>query len=277
MRKLISAHFSRLWKEKVFWINAGLIFIFSAFMMWNGCRQVSAMKFSGSAADLDCYYFNFVPVLGLFLAEFISLFLGKEYSDGTIRNKIVAGHTRASIYFSNFVVCFVAGFIFMLMWMLGGLIGIPFLGTWKMGIKGVFLYFLIASFFLEAFTGIFVLLSMLLTNRATAAVFEIMLFLALLIATSMIYNCLCEPESVSSMIMTVNGMKMSDPSPNPYYISGMMRKVYEWILDFLPTGQGILMANVEIVHPFREIICSIFITLCTTAVGVFAFCKKDLK
>lgn len=277
MRKLISAHFSRLWKEKVFWINAGLIFIFSAIMMWNGCRQVSAMKFSGSSADMDRYYFNFVPVLGLFLAEFISLFLGKEYSDGTIRNKIVAGHTRASIYFSNFVVCFAAGFIFMLMWMLGGLIGIPFLGTWKMGIKGFFLYFLIASFFLEAFTGIFVLLSMMLTNRATAAVFEIMLFLALLIVASMIYNSLCEPESISGVIMTANGMEMSDPSPNPVYISGMMRTVYEWILDFLPTGQGILMANVEIVHPFREIVCSILITLCTTAVGVFAFYKKNLK
>ena len=39
----------------------------------------------------------------LILAAGISLIVGAEYSDGTIRNKLIIGKTKAQIYFANLI------------------------------------------------------------------------------------------------------------------------------------------------------------------------------
>ncbi len=279
MSKLLSANFSRLWKDKVFWINGAFILAISVISMFNNIRVENALTIEAPehSAALDSYYFNLAPMVGLFIAIFVSLFLGTEYSDGTIRNKIVVGCTRRNIYLANFAVCFAAGLIFSGLWLLGGLVGIPYFGTWIIGAKGFLIFALIAICFTGALTGIFVLISTLSTNKAVTAVVEIVLFLILLIAASYAYSILCEPETISGVIITSNGMEMGEPSANPNYVSGAIRKFYEWIVDFLPTGQGILMANVEISHPVREVVYSVFIAIGTTALGISAFNKKDLK
>ena len=51
----------------------------------------------------------FVLMSGVVLSAFCSLFVGAEYSDGTIRNKIAVGHSRAAVYLANLVTCSAAG------------------------------------------------------------------------------------------------------------------------------------------------------------------------
>ena len=51
--------------------------------------------------DMDKMMLNYINIIGLFMAMFTSLFIGTEYDYGTIRNKIIVGHSRTSIYFSN--------------------------------------------------------------------------------------------------------------------------------------------------------------------------------
>ena len=46
--------------------------------------------------------------MGLVAAILTSMFIGSEYSDGTIRNKLVVGHSRMRIYLANLIVCSVA-------------------------------------------------------------------------------------------------------------------------------------------------------------------------
>ncbi len=277
MNKLLSANFLRLFKEKVFWLSVITMFIVAVFMMFSGCRQASLMKHLGHEITLDHYYFNLAPAIGLFYAIMIALFLGTDYSDGTIRNKLVVGHTRTHIYLANLVICFVATLFIMVAWLIGGLVGIPFLGSWHMGINGYVLFVLIITFQNMAFTAIFTLISTLSTNKAITIVIAVLLCLVLIIAASMTYNRLNEPEFSNNIIYTSNGMQFGDPTPNPNYISGSIRIFFEMIIDFLPTGQEILMANIEIAHPFRQIIFSTLITFCTVIGGVFAFRRKDLN
>jgi hypothetical protein len=146
-----------------------------------------------------------------------------------------------------------------------------------MGVQGLALYVIVAIFFTLAFTGIFTLLSTLSTNKAITAVIAILLFLGLIMAASMTYNRLQEPEFNNNVILTMDGLQSGESTPNPNYISGSLRTIYKLILDFLPTGQGILMSNLEIVHPIRQMISSVLITLGTTLGGVLAFRKKDIK
>ncbi len=277
MRNLLSSGFHRLWKDKIFWIGMLAILVISVWTMMNGSRQSTAMMAEGYTRKLDDYYFNLAPLLGLFSAIFTSLFIGTEHSEGTMRNKIVVGRTRAEVYLSYYIVCFTAGVCFVAAWLIGGLVGIPTFGVWKIGFGGVLLYTLISVFFTAALTGILTLLCMLSSNKAITTVVSILLALGLLVAASILYNSLGEPELNSGYILSGTSVQMAEPTPNPNYVSGMTRTIYQFSIDCLPSGQAILMANLEIGRPILSLISSAVISFVTTIAGIFAFRRKNLK
>lgn len=275
MRKLLSANFSRLWKSKVFWLCMGCMLAYCLVYMWNGCRQAQIVP--EYHHSIDDYYFNFAFSIGAFCALFCSMFLGSEYSDGTIRNKIIVGHTRRDIYLANFITAFVASLLIMLVWLVGALAAIPVLGTWEMGVSGLFLYLLIAMMFVGAFVSIFMFIGMLSENKAITVAICIFLFLGLLIFASMIYNDLSQPQMTENIEMTVDGIKMGEPMPNPQYVSGTKRLVYQYILDILPTGQGLQMWQLGIGSPVRLLVSSVCIMVFMTLGGIWIFKRKNIK
>lgn len=277
MRNLLSAGFHRLWRNKVFWAGMAAMLAFSVLIALTGANDAAAMRAAGVVRTLDDYYFQLAPVIGIFCAVFTGLFIGTEYSEGTMRNKIIAGRTRAEVYLSNFIVCLAAGECYIAAWLIGGLAGIPLIGAWAIGVQGLLLYILIALLFTAALAGIFTLLCMLCSNKAIAVVIAMLLALGLLIAASIVYGILSEPEYLSGLMMTVDGMQLAEPTPNPDYVSGMRREIYQFIMHCLPTGQGILMANYEIIHPLLSILASAAITLAATLAGLFAFRRKNLR
>lgn len=276
MRKLLSANFSRLWKDKFFWGCIVIMLIYSVLYMLNGCRQAT-LDLAEYNYSMDEYYFHFAISIGIFCALFSSMFFGTEYSDGTIRNKVVVGHTKTNIYIANLITTIIATLLMMSIWLIGALIAIPALGVWQMGITGLLVYLMIAVMLVVAFSAICTVVYMLSTNKALTVVISMLLILGLLIFSSMLYNGLSQPETISGVLITANGMEMSEPSPNPNYVSGVMRKIYGFILDFLPTGQGLQMWQLEIDHPVRMLVSSCLITLATTCSGIFVFKRKNLK
>lgn len=277
MNKLLSANFTRLKRDKIFWITTAAMLILSAVVMIN----------SGKYADVDSnnvvktineVYFNLVPIIGTFCAVFILLFLGAEYSDGTIRNKIVIGHKRADIYIADYITAFAGSAVIYIAMLIGGLTGIFYFGTWTDEISGLIAYIAIGLFLIASITSILTLISMLCTNKAISAVLTILISIFLMIAASSIYQVLCEPETTREMVsITLDGVVLGDEIANPAYVSGWKRQLFEWLLDFLPTGQGIKMANLEVTNPVVNIVYSIIFTVIVNISGVFAFRRKDLK
>ncbi len=129
MVKLLSANFSRLWKDKVFWLEMFVMLVYAVVVVFamNKSVQATPEQMRGNF-KLDNYYFNFALSIGAFCALFTSLFFGTEHGDGTLRNKIVMGHTRTTIYLSNLLVSFSATLFIMLVWLIGLMAGIPVLG-----------------------------------------------------------------------------------------------------------------------------------------------------
>lgn len=276
MRKLLSAGFSRLWKDKVFWSCIGVMLVYAVLYMCNGCRQAAALP--EYSYRLDRYYFHFAVFIGFFCALFSSLFLGTEYSDGAIRNKIIAGRTRTSIYLSNLLLTFSAACFFLLAWLvMGALVAVPVLGFLEMGTAQLLLYLTIAVLFLAAFSALFTLIGMLCSNKAIGVVLAVLLFLGLLLFTSRLYNGLTQPEMIENIEMTVNGLHTGAPEPNPAYITGTKRRVYEFLMDFLPTGQGLKLWMREISSPVRMLVSSTVITGAATVCGILLFQRKNLK
>ncbi|MGN0205564.1 MAG: ABC transporter permease [Coprococcus sp.] len=277
MRKLLSASFSRLWKDKLFWIMTAAMFIFSLITMLSSAHSANVMSQSGYVRTLDDYFFNLAPLMGLFDAIFISMFLGTEYADGTMRNKLIVGHTRRHIYLTNFIVCFTAGLCFIAAWLLGEIPGFFLIGPLEMGIPGFLVYLLVAAGFTAALSAIFTFVGTMTDNKALTVVLTLTVWLGILLASSALYDRLCEPEMESGVMLTANGMEIQDPTPNPMYLSGTKRTVCECLLEFLPTGQTILMSDTAIEHPLRQSLFSITITAGTTLAGFAAFHKKNIR
>lgn len=281
MSKLLSANFNRLKRDKIFYIAIIAMLAITIYSSVNSALTVlkyQDINTDNNLTSFDSFYFDFIPIVGVFYAIFISLFLGTEYSEGTIRNKIVLGHTRTNIYLANFITCLAGDIVIYCAMLIGGLAAIPYLGGWQGGTAALLANILIGLFLTAALTAILTMLSMLSTNKAITAVAAILLALVLMIAASSFYNILQEPEFLRDFVsISADGqVVLGDEKPNPAYVSGFVRKLYEFLVIFLPTGQGILMANQEIHFPF-EIIYSTIITVAVNICGIFAFKKKDLK
>lgn len=66
MRKLLSANYSRLWRDKIFWICMGTMLVYSVVYMLNGCRQAT-VDLTEYNYSIDKYYFHFAMSIGVFL------------------------------------------------------------------------------------------------------------------------------------------------------------------------------------------------------------------
>lgn len=277
MRNLLSADLRRLWRSRSFWLCAAVVLVLSLINALNALRLAPIMLEAGYSVSLEEDYFNLLPYIILATAIFCALFLGVEYGEGTIRNKLIAGHTRWSVYLSGFLTCLAANLIFLALWAGAGLTGIPGLGLWSFGWKGWAVYLLVAAGSVAALTAIMTLLCMLFTHRAGAAVLALLLALGLLLAAAFLYNALCQPETISEMIMTVNGIEAADPAPNPQYVGGWLRALFQFLLDALPTGQLVTIASLELGRPALSLAADLVITLAAAGAGIAAFGRKDLK
>ncbi len=276
MSKLLSANFSRLFKSKALWIcMAAMLGIAIYYMIFSNTNVI--LGITQVPDGIDRYFFIFGVFIGIFVGAFCSFFTGVEYSDGTLRNKIVVGHTRANIYLANLITNVTGSLLIMMMWVAGAMVGIPVLGLWDMGVLGLVTYLFIAILFVVTFCAIFTFVSMLTPNMAVSLIISIGLFLLLFFIVSSIYNRLSESEFLSGMVISNGATVFEEGGPNPSYVKGEMRSALEFALDLLPQGQGMLMTFIEIANPLRMALCSIGITIVTTLGGILLFNRKNLK
>lgn len=275
MYKLFSANLHYLTKIKTFLFTVLFSFCFAGFTVLQG-GKVDAMGNLGR--DLDYYYFKPLLYMGIIISIFIAMFIGTEYSDKTIHNKFIVGHTRNEVYISNLLTCFTGVFAVFLAWAVGGLMGIPYFGLWSVGMGKYFFYLFIGLLSILAITSLFVLLVQLAANKTNGVIIAILAALIMLLATSYFYNALAEPEMTFSYVtITGNNIEYGPEIANPAYIGGNLRNIYEAILLILPTGQQLLISDKNITNPFFCISCSLAIIIITTALGLLLFTKKDIK
>lgn len=282
MSKLMRAYLVRLRKDKVLWLFTAAMLVLSVLIINSGVRLDLQYPGDGTYSSLEYCFFGGVPYIGVLSSVVISLFLGVEYNDGTIRNKLVIGHRRTDIYLSGLLTSIIMAELIAFAWFLGGLTGIPHFGLWTMDTGRFLLYVLLVVLSTAALAAIFHLIGMLITNRAFSVVVAIFVALGMLLMGSMIYNKLCEPEmTVSGIVITENGVEYGDEIPNPSYVAGTARIVYSALLNILPQGQEILLANYDDMskmgNPTVAIAGSLLLLLAVSVVGIAVFRKKDLK
>ena len=123
MTNLLSANLFRLRRSRLFWLS---LLLTTAAGVWQPLQTWLEYQ---RKFPLDAVFFVYAMLIGLLLSVFLSLFFGAEYSDGTIRNKLAAGHTRVSVYLANLITAVFAALTFCSVYILCTLaVGVPLLG-----------------------------------------------------------------------------------------------------------------------------------------------------
>lgn len=275
MNNLLAANLMRLRKNKCFW--GGLIFMLAAGLYLPAVRYAD-MKQLGYMDNLENGFFGCAAFAAVILSVFCSLFIGTEYSDGTIRNKIIIGHKRVDIYLANLLTNMFAGLILCIVFFTAYLcIGTPLLGFFKADMMFIILFAITVIVLSFAFSAIFTLISMLNSNKAIAAVVCILSTVVLIMIGAYFNIRLEAPETLPVYNYTIDGKITSEEVKNPKYLEGMQREVYQFIYDILPGGQVIQCITLKAKNLNMLSVYASIVFLIMTSVGVVIFGRKDLK
>ncbi|MGN0701514.1 MAG: ATP-binding cassette domain-containing protein [Oscillospiraceae bacterium] len=196
-----------------------------------------------------------------------------------IRNKLIVGCSRFEIFFANLITCVAAAGIFFIVWAVSGCVGIAYFGIENIAFGVCLSKLAVGLFTVISVTAILSVLAQLISSRSIGAIAAVFTALALLLAGSFFYNSLTEPQTTYSYVIITaeNGVEFGDEVPNPAYVGGAMRTVYEIMLRVIPMGQQILLADEPLEQPAFMIACSVGVTVITAAAGYLLFRKKDLR
>ena len=275
MAELLRAGFARLWRAPILWLGVAFMALCGGMVcctVWDGTQE-GIVYFMGDLCRYHCIVTVFLP------AVFCALFLGTEHEHGAIRNKLIAGKSRPAVYFSSLILTLAACLLMIGAYFVPVVIAGPFV-TEGLGIGPGMLALVLGGELLmaAALCGLCTLGSMLISRKAILAVVLLLAVLAGLAMGGYLEGRLGEPEFYPGIMMTVDG-ELVDTSnmENPSYVRGRAREVYQFAADFLPTGQAVAYNLDMIVHPWRMCLFSLLILTASTAGGLLAFRRKDLK
>lgn len=277
MIKLLNAGFTRLRKSKLFWLLSIFSIGLALFMIYTSYKD---MKVYGAIIETEQLMLNYSTMIGVVISIFTSLFLGVEYSDGTIRNKIIIGHKRINIYLSNFIITTIMSlFSYILFILIITVIGIPLFGEVTISISKLMM--LLGSIFatIVAYSSIFTFIAMISSNKTITAIVSIMLAFSLMILALSWLNILQAPKFIESASMTNKdtGSFEMIKEKNPKYPSKSKRKVYQTMLNINPAGQMFQIAGRTTINLKILPLYSLGILVIFTSTGLVLFKRKNLK
>ncbi len=286
MYKLLKANFFRLVKNKIFWGIVIITILIASFILLN-----TILNHQGDTKEgIDKILVMYIHFIGIFIAMFTSLFVGTEYSDGTLRNKIMIGHSRKNIYLANLITSIVVGICLELIYMLViTIIGIPTLGTLQMTTEKFLFIILDIIFIIIAYASIFTCVTLLCSDITVSTVTCIILVLVMLVVSMALSSTANATKYYENYFENANGEIEVYQEPNPDYPGDVKKNVAKTILYCIPTGQASQIVSQVSKKPFQLVdymsdnelkiafLYSLGTTVCITGIGIYCFKQKDLK
>lgn len=281
MRNLLSAYFTKMLKDRFFWLMECAIFLWTLYVFSCARQQfICGMHRLSKTFQTNPYFFNAAIWLGISLALYSAYFVGTEYHDGVLRSQIIAGHKRSVIYLSHYLIILLVGIIqaasyFVVLLAADGL----FLGSsiLRMLVRPAE-YMLLIFLALLGHAAVFSCLSILLSNKAAIVFVQLLLAILMLYFGYATVTALLEPKTT---LVVDSYMGKDRTIPNYKYLEGPKREIYEWVDALIPSSMILhgVMAEKKDEFPFSAKIPVGTVLLCVsfTSCGLYGFSKKDLK
>ena len=275
MSNLISVGLFRTVRSKLFYILLALTALVMAYVYYNTYRVQLGPDFS----QLDLYFFQFINANIVSAAVFCPLFLSSEYGDGALRNKLMVGRTRPQIYLANLAVNCLYGTAACLAAVVAGLcVGVPLLGWFQNAGPGkIMLYVLLALATTWVCAALYTFLSMVVASRGVAITLCILLAFGLILLGQYLYLALSQEEVLTALFYTDTGEMAVSEQPNPAYLTGFARQVYQFFYELTPGGQAYQILGMSAQSPLRLLGYSGLVFVLVTGLGLAIFQKKDVK
>lgn len=188
MLKLILFELRRISKSVFFWIIAGFSVIWpiltALFYRLIMSLDISdGIKFQDIDLGTDEVRFltwliavAFMTELPKFIALFTCLHIGRDYTDGIVRNKIIAGHSRGAIYGSYMITQIIASVVLCVIYIFSALLGLAISGI-GVDLNGgeMFARFAVAIVVFLVMTVTFVVLAVIFRKRALPVILCILI------------------------------------------------------------------------------------------------------
>ncbi len=242
MGKLLRANFVRLRKSNSFLLGIIIQAFFAAidFFVSHFLYGKEALAFGRS--------FIVGSYIMILLSVFITSFICTDYSCKTIRNKLIIGHSRIAIYFSNFITVLTGSLALAISyWVTVLVVALPLGGEIGMPPREFCFVVFNQLAVVTALVSFYVLLSELITSKSVAVTAALIL----------------------SFILSVIG---------EIYMASGARALSVFFSEVIPFGQMVhmeMMSDNPIPHIFP--VYSLIMIVISSAVGVIFFGRKDLK
>ena len=230
-------------------------------------EMLDALGMSINAKSMFFQSFSLGNNLGLILPVLLAIILCKDYSHGTVRNKIISGNSRTSIFMSMYSICFCVLFgvitLHALLTLLISLIFFPYQST-DFVASDIGYFFL--SLLFEALLFLFVaaLVSFLCActkNMGLAIVGYVAIVMIMSVVTSIL-------QFGAIMLPVADGE------------SSFALKAVEFLQD-INVFNFAAVIGVGTKYSVREILCCVLSPVISTAalifLGIFKFKSKDIK
>ena len=226
MMKLLRAGYRRYFRNILFWIALAASAILGA---------ASGVRVKEDARLDDMYI-----VIGfLIFAALIALMIGREFSDGGFRNKIISGHTKGQIFLSEYILALAICLILSLV--ATGVFTIMNVSSYSNILPELLIKSSVGYVFLtiSMVTMIFVM-SVLISKKAISAVLALLFVFVSYFAISELTHELSLPEYQKEIVWGDGVIQFVEGTVrNPGYIDSPMREIVSFIVNIIPVGQAI--------------------------------------
>ena len=258
MKQILRADFYRLRMSVAFRVALlGMLTLAALFMF----MQATAMDYT---VPLSRVIFLPMSMFGVAMSAFVSVFVGTDFSDGFIRNKLLAAKSRSSVVLSQIIVgCAACAAVYAVVTAFSAAVGSLF---FENNVDGAtFTGYCILGLGMSLATGcLFTVVTLLCGNRTHAVV------LCMALAFGMLFLCLHTNEVLVQA-------EYRDGVLNPRYVGGVRRALCGVLHDLNPCGQAAQLSAWQVWHPARAMLFDVFIIAVASALGCVLFRRRDIR
>ncbi len=273
MRNLLHANLRRMVRSKAFLFAVLAELAYTAFVVlvcWDHYAAGTAKYTLESVLTAGYGLMGYLPIPTLIVAPLLSVHLGADYSDNTLRNKLIVGHTRTEVYLADLLSCVLTAVTLDVLYLaLAGILCIyPVLGM-----SGVLLrvspgqmlaWVAVALLARAAYAALVKLLVTALGNRTAASIAALLLVVGA--------TLLCA-SAFSEIAHIERGLAGAYPVEN----AEARLAFWHTLMDVLPTGQYIQVSRLDTPNLSQMPLLSLAVIAASTCAGLLLFRRKDLK
>lgn len=268
MRNLLCANLRRMIRSRAFLVTLLAWLAYTALVVlscWDHCAAGDkyTLEFLLTAGYV---LLSYVPLSSLILAPLLSLYLGADYGNGTLRNKLIVGHTRTEVYLADLLACVLVSVAMDALHLLlaGALCVQPILrasGSLLRFPLGQVLAWAAVSFLARAaWAAVIKLVATALGSRTAAAIAALLLVAAAALAAT---------KGIGEIAYLARHL---DEAGNAERMN-----TWQMILDVMPTGQYYQVSRLDTPNLWRLPLLSMAVIAASTGIGLALFHRKDLK